>query len=196
MNEFDLLLAFVVFLGVVFGAIRGGSKQIVGLVSIWLALIIDLRVYKVFSVKILQGQFKTASPVVMDSFSFILFMIIITAAIQLIFIFTTKPPEEKRRKKVKDLNDLLDKTNKGSGTTALNIFFGLFTGFLGTVLWLSIGLALLQYLLASVSGGGAVKASMANSMLLPYFNTALQYLYLSVKFFAPGELPAIFSAVL
>lgn len=196
MNEFDLLLAFMVFLGIVFGAIRGGSKQIVGLLSIWLALVIDLRVYKIFSVNILQGQFKGASPVVMDSFSFILFMIIITAAIQLIFIFTTKPPEEKRRKKVKDLNDLLDKTNKGSGTTILNVFFGLFTGFLGTVLWLSIGLALLQYLLASVSGWGAVKTSMANSMLLPYFNVALQYLYLSVKFFAPGELPAIFSAVL
>lgn len=196
MNAFDLLLVFVVFLGIVWGAIRGGSKQIVGLVSIWLAMVIDLRVYKIFSVNILQGQFKTASPAVMDTFSFILFMIIITATIQLIFIFTTTPAEEKRRKKVRDLNDLLDKTNKGSGTTVLNVIFGLFTGFLGTVLWLSIGLALLQYLMASVSGGGALKTSMASSFLLPYFNTALQYFYMSVKIFAPAELPAIFSAVL
>lgn len=198
LNTFDLLLLFLLLLGAVYGSIRGANKQIIGLFSAWLALVIDLWIYKPFSTKILLGQFKTASPVVMDSFSFIILLILLTVLIQLIFIFTNTSPEERRRKKgKKDLNQMLDEADKGNGKTILNGVGGLVVGFFATAIWLSIGLALLQYLLSSINGfGNSIRPDIATSILVPKFNIVLNMLYLSVKYFTPGDLPAIFGAVL
>ena len=92
---------------------------------------------------------------------------------------------------------MLDEADKGNGKTILNALGGLLIGSLATAIWLSIGLALLQYLLYSVNGfGNSIRPEIATSTLVPRFNTVLNMLYMSVKYFTPGHLPAIFSAVL
>jgi len=198
MNELDLLLIFIILLGTVYGAIRGAARQFAGLFSAWLAIIIDLWTYRLLSDKILLGQFKGASPVVMESFAFIILLIIYTIILQAIFIYSTKSPEERRTKrKAKDLNELLDKVNTGPNKSAFNTLGGIVTGFATTVIWLSMLLALTQYFLYGLPNvAPTLKAGMSGSTLLPIFTRVLGLVYASVSPFYPKSLPAIFSALL
>lgn len=197
MGIFDILLGFILFLGMGYGAVRGATKQLTGLFSFWLALVISLWLYRPFSHQILQGVFTSASPVVLDSFAFIILMIVFTVVLQIILIFSSPAPEEKRKKTKKNINIIMDEIDKGTGVKVFSALGGLIAGFFTTAIWLSIVLALVQFVLFSTSGiGGPVKVQMADSALLPYFNTLLRLLYISVKFFTPGQLPSIFSGVL
>jgi uncharacterized membrane protein required for colicin V production len=197
MNEFDMLVGFILCLGIIYGAIRGAVRQLTGILSFWLALVISLWLYRPFSTRILLGVFTDASPAIMDSFAFIILMLVFNVGILLVFILTSTSPEERHSKKKKKIEDMMDQSERGSFSTIMNAVGGLFMGFITTTLWLSISLALVQYILFSSSGlGEGIKASMVKSMLLPYFNQVLGYLYLSVKFFTPGELPSIFAALI
>jgi len=198
MNEFDLLLIFILLLGTVYGAFRGALRQVTGLVSAWLAIIIDLWTYRLLSDKILLGQFKGASPVVMESFAFIILLIIYAILLQMIFIYSTKSPEEKQKKqKSKGLNEMLDEIDKGPNTGILNTLGGLVTGFIATAVWLSLLLALTHYFLYGLPNTApALKASMSHSTLLPIFARVLRVLYATITPFYPKALPAIFSAML
>ncbi len=198
MNYLDLLLIFIVFVWMIYGAIRGTEKLFIGLFSVWLALVVDLWLFRPFSKLILQGVFTGASPVVMDSFAFIILMIILAVAIQLIFIFTSTSPEERRKRKhAQDFSDMLDDVDKNYGKAVFNALGGLVMGFITAAFWLSVLLALLQYLLSATSAlGTGVAASIAGSTLVPYFNLVLRWVYLSVKLFTPGSFPVIFRAIL
>lgn len=198
MNELDLLLIFIVLLGTVYGAIRGAARQFMGLLSAWLAIIIDLWTYRLLSDKILLGQFPGASPVVMESFAFIILLIIYTIFLQAIFIYSTKSPEEKQKKrKSKNLNEMLDEIDKGPNKNAFNTLGGIVTGFAATVVWLSLLLVLAQYFLYGLPNvAPALKASMSHSTLMPIFTQVLRVVYATVTPFYPKALPAIFSALL
>ncbi len=196
MNFVDYMLILILLVGAGYGAAKGPVRQLTGLVSIWLGLIISLWLYKPFSVKILGGVFKTASPLVLDSFSFITLLILFTAIVQGIFIFTTKAPEEKRKKGKKDLNEMLDRVDKGLNFSILNALGGLLMGFLVTAVWLSIFLAIIQYFLSAGVGSGAFSVQLSHAALLPYFSLLLNWVYMSVKLFIPKQLPAIFTALL
>jgi len=159
MNYVDLLLMFILVMGAGYGATRGVTRQLTGLISIWLGLIISLWLYKPFSVKILGGVFTSASPLILDSFSFIMLLILFTVIVQGLFIFTTKSPEEKRKKGAKDLNEMLDKVDRGPSFGIINALGGLVVGAAVTAVWISIFLAITQYLLNAGVGGPSLRMS-------------------------------------
>jgi len=196
MNYIDYMLILILLIGAGYGAAKGPVRQLTGLVSIWLGLIVSLWLYKPFSVKILGGVFESASPVVLDSFSFIMLLILFTVIAQGVFIFTTKSPEEKRKKGKKDLNEMLDKVDKGLNFSILNALGGMIIGFFVTAVWLSIFLAIIQYFLSAGVGSGAFLAQLRHAALLPWFSLFLNWIYISIKLFIPRQLPAIFTALL
>ncbi len=198
MNYLDMLLIFILFVGMIFGAVRGFTRQFFGLLSVWLAIVVDLWLYRPFSNLILKGAFTGASGAIMDSFAFIILMIVLAVLLNLVFIFTSTSPEERRRKRAKrDLNQMLDDAEKNRGGSIATAAGGAIMGVIVAAFWLSIILALLQY--ASVAGGiGATIAdSMKSSQLVPIFKGILFLIYQSVRLFTPGQqLPIIFSAIL
>ena len=197
MNYIDYMLILILLIGAGYGAAKGPVRQLTGLVSIWLGLIVSLWLYKPFSARILGGVFKSASPLVLDSFSFIVLLIIFTAIAQGVFIFTTKAPEEKRKKGKKDLNEMLDKVDKGLNFSILNALGGMVIGFFVTAVWLSIFLAIIRYFLSAGGvGSGAFSVQLSHAALLPWFSLLLNWVYISIKLFIPKQLPAIFTALL
>jgi hypothetical protein len=205
-NEFDLLMIIFLFMGVIYGAIRGATRQTKGLISAWFGLLVCLWLYIPFSRRVLKGIFLKLSPdsyasnVVFDTLAFVILIITFTGLAQLLFIYSSKAPEEKRDTSGKTF---MEKANKQFATTSANVFNlfgGLVTGFITTSIWLSLFLAPTQYVLSSVGTGGlqtGLGSAMNSSLLLPFFHMVLYWVYLSIRLFTPGSgLPSIFSGVL
>ena len=171
--------------------------QIMGLFSAWLGLIICLWLYIPFSRRILMGMFgkasdATANPVVFDTVSFVLLLILFATIVQVIFIQTTKSPEEKKDTSGKDFTE---KANKKNSFNFLNVLGGLVTGFIVTAVWLSIFMAPVQYVVFA-AGSSSLQNALRQSFLMPYFQLVLFGIYTSIKFFIPEQLPIIFSSFL
>lgn len=197
MNYVDILIGIILLFGVIFGAIRGGGKQMVGIVSLWLSLIVSLWLYDPLSDKILAGIFEGASKVVLDSFSFVMLMIFFTGAVQIIFIISSTAPEEKLQKTSKKIDDLMEEAEKGgSAGSVLNAIAGLITGFIVTILWLSISVALVRYIVFNSNVSPNLRYSMQTSNLLQYTNQVLEWLFLSIKYFIPREAAAFIGRLL
>ena len=202
LNAFDLLIIVFLFCGIIYGAFRGASRQLIGLLSAWLGLIICLWLYLPFSRRILKGLFvkkaETAnvSNVVFDTFSFIMLLILFAVIVQVIFLLTTKSPEEKTGNRGKHFTE---RAEQRQSISVLNVFGGLFTGFVVTLVWLSIFMAPVQHAVFSFGGGGFIgglRNAMATSALLPLFRQVLGGIYWSISFFIPGGLPLIFRSFL
>jgi len=203
LNEFDLLVIVIILIGIVYGVFRGAGRQIAGLFSAWLGLIVCLWLYIPFSRKILQGIFGKmgggGSNVVFDTFSFFMLLIIFSALVQFIILQTTKSPEEKT-----DASDktFVDRANQRNTMGALNVVGGLVTGLIVTVVWLSIFMAPIQHAVSSAGSGGTfvvqLRAAMNTSFLIPLLRQVLGMIYWSIQFFIPssGELPVIFRSFL
>ncbi|RME42890.1 MAG: CvpA family protein [Caldilineae bacterium] len=204
MTPFDILLAFILLLGAGYGAVRGPGRQLMGLLSFWLALIISLWLYRPFSKQILQGVFTGSSPAVMDSFAFVILIIVFAIALQFILLYTSTSPEERRQKRKKNLNEMLDGAEKDTSGKAMNAVLGLLVGFVVTAIWMSVVLAVTAHILpALMTSGGAfsnaarnLNANMQASRLLPYFKILLRWIYLSVRFFTPPQVPPILKGFL
>jgi hypothetical protein len=203
LNAFDLLIIVFLFIGIIYGAFRGASRQLIGLLSAWLGLIVCLWLYIPFSRQILKGLFvkkeSTAdvSNVVFDTFSFIMLLILFAVIVQAVFVLTTKSPEEKTGGRKKHFTE---RAEQKQSIGVLNVFGGLFTGFLVTLVWLSIFMAPIQYAVFSLNTGGGfiagMKTAMTTSALLPLFRQVLAGIYWSISFFTPGGLPLIFRSFL
>ena len=204
LNAFDLLMIVFLLIGIIYGAFRGATKQMMGLFSVWLGLIICLWLYIPFSRRILKGLFTkatdtaAASNVIFDTFSFIMLLIIFAATVQFIFIYTTKSPEEKRDKSKKNFTE---RAEEKSTLSLLNLFGGLITGFIVTLVWLSVFMAPFRYAIFSVRANtnflNNLRIAMSDSTLIPYFKLVLSWIYLSIQFFIPPTgLPIIFRGFL
>jgi len=203
-NPFDILVVVLLVIGIIYGAIRGAGRQIMGLFSAWLGLVICLWLYRPFSRNILMGLFAKAagnsqgSNAVFDTFSFIMLLILFAAILQFIFIQTTKSPEEKTDTSGKTF---IEKAQQKSPLSALNILGGLLTGFIVTMVWLSIFLAPIQFVVLAARSGGSfvtgLRVAMSSSALLPFFKQTLTLIYLTIQPFTPPTgLPTIFSSFL
>jgi hypothetical protein len=194
MNELDLLIALILVLGVVYGLMRGAGKQLIGLFSLWLSLIISLWLYKPLSDEIIGGVL-AMSAFGRDTIAFVALMLFFSNLIGLIVRATATPPEEKKRKKVSDLEEVIEKGSQRFIFGPLNYLGGLVLGFVVTVIWLSLGLALLQFSLSAVPES-ALANTVRGSQLVGIFNNTLGYVFLSVKLFIPSRLPGIFATML
>lgn len=204
LNAFDLLMIVFLLIGIIYGAFRGAARQLMGLFSAWLGLIICLWLYIPFSRRILRGLFlkttdsASANNVVFDTFSFFLLVIIFATIVQLIFIYTTKSPEEKRDTSG---TSFMDRAEEKSSVSMLNVVGGLITGFIVTAVWISLFMAPTQYAIFSIRSSNnflnSLRVAMNTSALIPYFQIVLSWIYQSIQFFIPPTgLPVIFRGFL
>ena len=142
LNNLDLLLIVILFVGVLIGLVRGVIPQVISAVSIWLGLVITLWLYKPFSFRILQGLGigKTAA----DTLSFFILLIVCFNGVRLLVNYLSKPPEEKiQRKKSKEdpLAEAAKTTTERFVIGPLNALGGMAMGFILITLWMAIILA-------------------------------------------------------
>ncbi len=181
-NVLDLLLIFILFIGLLTGFVRGAVPQLVSAVSIWFGLLCALWLYKPFSIRILQGVgFGRTSG---DTIAFLILLIVMFHTVRLIVKSLTTSPE-RRKKKKKDKDDPLSEAPKSAKerfiTGPLNAIGGMIMGIVLTVLWGSLILGILQFALqVEVSTVPGVQVSevgltgqLRGSALVPYFNRVL-----------------------
>lgn len=199
MNELDLLIALILVLGTLSGLIRGAGKLLISLLSLWLSLIISLWLFKPLSDIIIGGMVEKMSiqmsTAARDILAFLALLILISNLISLVVNLTTVPPEERKRKRTSDLEEIVEKGTQRFIIGPLNYLGGLVLGFVWTVFWLSLLLAMVQFAL-SAAPDSALAATVHSSLLIGIFNNVLGYVYLSIKFFIPDRLPGIFSALI
>ncbi|MFQ5612071.1 MAG: CvpA family protein [Anaerolineae bacterium] len=193
MNPLDLLIVLLILLGTLSGLIRGAFKQILGLVSFWLALIISLWLYKPLSDEIIGGVLTSMSAFGRDTLAFLFLMIVFSNLIGLALRLVSTPPEEKKRRKVGQFEEAVERGSQRFIFGPLNALGGLALGFLSTAVWLSVLLALIQFALTAAPGS-ALARTMATARLVPVMNGILSWVYVSVRLFVPGRLPGIFAA--
>lgn len=190
LNVLDLLLIFILFIGVMIGFIRGPGPQIISLASIWLGLLATLWLYKPFSNFILQEYL---NPTGADTMSFLILLIVFFNGIRLIVKSLTKPPEEKKKRK-KNVDDPLDEapisTTQRFVVGPARALGGMVMGLILTTVWMAIILGIFQFTFqvdVSVPGGSVSGAGIANqlkgSFLVPYFNRVLWLLVQSLSLF-------------
>ena len=191
LNVLDLLLLFILFIGILIGFIRGAVPQIISMASIWLGLLVTLWLYKLLSKFILQAFL---SPNAADTMSFLILLIVFFNAIRLIVKSLTTSPEEKKKKR-KNKDDPRDEAppldRERFVTGPLNALGGMFMGRVLAILWTSIILGVLQFSfrvdVGSVPGVAVSGRGLANqlqgSFLGPYFNRVLWLLVKSLELF-------------
>ena len=192
LNALDLLLIFILFIGIIIGFVRGAVPQIISMASIWLGLLVTLWLYKPFSKYILQGL--DMNPNAADTMAFVILLIVFFNAIRLIVKSLATSPEEKKKKR-RNKEDPLDEAPRSARDRyvvgPLNAVGGMVMGFFLTTLWLAIILGIFQFSFqieaTNVPGVGASGAGMANqlrsSALMPYFNRVLWLLVQSLSLF-------------
>jgi Na+-transporting methylmalonyl-CoA/oxaloacetate decarboxylase gamma subunit len=192
LNTLDLLLIVILFIGVLVGIIRGALAQIFSIVSIWFGLLVTLWFYKPFSIHILQGlgMPETGS----DTMAFLILLVVFFNGIRFFVKKMSAPPEEKKRKK-KSKEDPLAEAAKSVTQRfvigPLNMLGGSVTGFILTALWITLILAVIQFIFQPTDIGGqysgpkGIVTNLKTSSLVPIFNRMLFLLSQSVSLFIP-----------
>ena len=193
LNNLDLLLIVILFIGILVGFMRGALPQVFSAVSIWLGLVASLWLYKPFSINILQAYFGRISS---DTLAFFILLIVFFNAFRLIVKSLAKPPEERKRKKMSHEDPLAEVAKSATDkyiTGPLNALGGMFMGFVLTTLWMAIILGAFQFVFQDtvfdpgVSPPG-VSRELKNSILTQlYFNRVLWALVQSVDLFIPKD---------
>jgi hypothetical protein len=193
-NALDLLLMFIMVLGIVTGMLRGVLPQLFSLVSIWLGLIVTLWFYKPFSTYILQGL--GLPRVGSDTMAFLILFLIFFNGIRLLVKTLSKPPEERKLKKKSKFDPLAEAAKSASQRFVvgpLNLLGGAVMGFVLITLWIAIILGAVQFVFQPVDvpvgqytgASTGIVGSLMGSKLVPLFNQVLQILSLSVNWFIP-----------
>jgi hypothetical protein len=196
LNILDLFLLFILFIGLLIGLLRGTVPQVISLASIWLALLVSLWTYKLFSDNILQGLEMRA--VTSDTISFLLMLFIFFQSIRLVVKYLSTPPEEKKKKPKKTgrIGPIEPPKRTAQDRFVIgpfNAVAGMFLGVVLTSLWLAIILGAFQFLFQNAVFGAQLPAGdistpglatqMRSSTLLYYFNQILYLLVQSVSLF-------------
>ncbi len=200
LNALDLLLIVILFLGVLFGFMRGALVQVFALISIWLGLVTTLWLYKPFSIRMLQAEnglnmSKTGA----DTLAFLILLLVFYNLYNLGVKYLSKPPEERKKKKKKKskigpIEDITPPPMQRFVYGPINALGGILMGFIMTTLWLALFLGVLQFIFQPTTTGAQVPGSgfaqellknLQNSLLLPWFNVVLAWLVASVDLFVP-----------
>lgn len=202
LNNLDLLLIVILFIGALIGLVRGPLPQIISIVSIWLALVVTLWLYKMLSFRILQGLGMGADAA--DALAFVILLIVSFNGIRLIIRYLTVPPEERKRRKKSKEDPLADAAKSATERFVigpLSALGGMVMGLILTTLWVAIILGALQFILQdAVFEAGLPKPGLARELkqsvlVASFFNRVLWLLAQSVDFFIPKNAD-IFKVVL
>jgi|JFJP01.1.fsa_nt_gi hypothetical protein len=199
LNELDLLLLVIFLISGLYGMSRGAVPQIVSAMSLWLGIVIALWLYTPLSHRIIKGLFQSWSFEVSDTLAFFLLFGIFFHTVRLIILYLVFPPEseeaskkaEMKRKKKREKEGLDEPMLQRYILGPLNLIVGMFMGVVLAILWWSIIIGMLQFILQpSLAPAGAL-ANLAFSMRRSYIvntllNNVLLYLNLSVTIFRPS----------
>jgi uncharacterized membrane protein required for colicin V production len=197
-NALDFLLVFFLLVGALWGLLRGAGKLLIGLFSLYVGLVIALWLYRplaAFFRDLLPEMSVTGS----QALAFLIILFVSVNSISYLTRVFATPPEERKRKQRSDLQEAVAEGGQRFLTGPLNQLAGLILGIVVAVVWISVILAALQFVLRSglpVSGVGEVRRQLETSTLVPWFNYALSLIYLAVSFWIPGDVPNIFSGLI
>ena len=197
-NALDFLLIFFLLVGALWGLLRGAGKLLIGLFSLYVGLVIALWLYRP-----LAAFFRDLLPEMSvpgsQALAFVIILFVSVNSISYLTRVFATPPEERKRKQRSDLQEAVAEGGQRFLTGPLNQLLGLILGIVVAVVWISVILAALQFVLRSglpVSGVGEVRRQVETSTFVPWFNYALSLIYLAVSFWIPGDVPNIFSGLL
>jgi uncharacterized membrane protein required for colicin V production len=198
-NALDFLLIFFLVVGAMWGLVRGAGKLLIGLFSLYVGLVIALWLYRP-----LAAFFRDLLPAMSlqgsQALAFVVILFVSVNAIGFLTRFFTTPPEERKRKQRGELQEAVTKSGQRFVTGPLNQLLGLVLGIIVAAIWISLILAVLQFVLRSgfATGGsvGAFRRQLGTSELVPWFNYALALFYSAVGFWIPGDAPNILSGLL
>jgi uncharacterized membrane protein required for colicin V production len=199
-NALDYLLIFFLVLGTVWGLLRGGGRLLIGLFSLYVGLVISLLLYRPlanFFRQLLPAMSVSGS----QSLAFVLLLLVLVNGFSFLTRFLGTPPEERRRKPRGELEEAVAQGSRRFLTGPLNQLFGLLVGFIVTVVWISLIMAVLQFAVqagwpAANSSRVALQGQLGSSTLIPVFNLVLERVYWSVRIWVPGEVPGLFAGLL
>jgi len=194
LNALDLLLLFIMLMGIVVGVLRGMLPQLFSLASIWLGLVITLWLYKPFSIYILQGL--GIPSVGSDTMSFLMLLFVFFNAIRFAIKSMSTPPEERKLKKKSKVDPLAEAAKSATQRFVigpLNLLGGGVMGFILITLWIALIIGVVQFIFqpteapaGQVSGfSGSMINNLTTSKLVPLFNQVLMILTQSVNWFTP-----------
>ena len=196
----DFLLIFFIILGTVWGLLRGATRLLISLFSLYVGLILSLWLYQPLANylrSLLVGMSVSGS----EALAFVFLLLILVNGFAFFTEYFSTPPEERKRKKRGAVQEAVAQTGRRFLTGFLSQIGGLVVGFVVTVVWISLLLAILQFIVQfqwPVADGMrfAFQGELATSALKPTFNQILTIIYRSVKIWVPGEVPSIFAGLL
>jgi len=200
-NMLDYLVVVLLLLGTFWGAMQGVTRLLTDLLGMYIGLVVTLLAYRPlghFFTELVPGTSESGS----QAFAFVLLMIVVVTGLSLVSRFTGVPPENRKRMKKLNVEEPAEPVFQRYVLGPLNQLGGVVVGFVVSSFWLSLLLAVLQFLFRS-GGGSAVDASrglriqLATSALVPVASRVVYLIYRSVSFWFPGEqVPTIFSRIL
>jgi hypothetical protein len=129
--------------------------------------------------------------------AFIVILVVFVNALILLTRLLSTPAEDRKRKDLRDVQDIIEQDEKRKRADPLSQLGGLILGFILTLIWISLVMGVVQFILrASGQMGGGLLNLIHTSALVPMFNLVLFFFYRAVAFWMPGESPpGIFSKI-
>jgi uncharacterized membrane protein required for colicin V production len=194
-NALDFLLILFLVVGAAWGLLRGAGRLLIGFFSLYVGLVVALLLYRP-----LGEYFRSLVPAMSiagsQALAFVLLLLVFVNGFAFFTRFFSTPPEERKRSSRGAVGEAVTRGGRRFLTGPLSTILGLVVGLIVTVVWLSLILAVVQYLLRSGVGLGALRAQVDTSQLVPWFNVALARIYWSVSFWVPGDVPGLFANLL
>lgn len=199
-NALDFLLIFFLVVGSLWGLLRGAGRLLIALFSLYVGLVISLLLYRPlgnFFRDLLPGMSVTGS----ETLAFIILLLAFVNGFNFLTRFFATPPEERKRKRRGEVEEAVTKGGERFLAGPLNQLLGLLVGFLVTIVWASLLLAVFQFAVRTAWPVAnhtrvAIQGQLGASVLVPAFNYVLSRIYLSVRIWVPGDVPSIFAGLL
>jgi uncharacterized membrane protein required for colicin V production len=198
-NALDFLLIFFLVVGAFWGLVRGAGRLLIGLFSLYVGLVIALWLYRPLA-EFFRDLLPAMSVQGSQALAFVVLLFVFVNAIGYLTRLFTTPPEERKRKPRGELQETVAKSSQRFVTGPLNQLLGLVLGIVVAIIWVSLILAVFQFVLGSGfftgSGVSAFRRQLETSELVLWFNYALALFYSAVSFWIPGDAPNILSGLL
>lgn len=201
-NALDYLLIFLLVIGTFWGMMRGVIKLLIGIFSLYVGLVIALLLYQPLA-GFFRSLLTSLSVTGSEAIAFAFLLIVCVNVLDFLTRLLSTPPEQRRRQSRSPLEDVEESRLRRFVIGMPAMLVGLVIGLVVTAVWMSLGLAILQFLLKTggpTMGGIArdLRDQMATSALINVFNYVLYLVYQSVSFWLPqhNAPPSIFFKII
>jgi hypothetical protein len=186
----DYLLVLILVMGTFGSMTRGPIKALIGVLSLYVGLVVSLLLYLP-----LAGFLRRLSPLMSiaaaQALAFAGLLMVSTNALDILTRYLGTPAWERRRAQpATGQEEIVESRGRRFLIGMPATLLGLGVGFVVTAIWMSLGLAILQFLLktgAPAAGdvGDSLSKQLSTSALVPVFNYGLYRVYQSVSFWLP-----------